>query len=76
MGFIGITDVDVMRVEGVAVIAIGPQNALVAFGTARFAEIPARFGAYWHKTQRTPERTLDAYELTRSGLCRVSLTSQ
>ena len=41
LGFIGITDVDVVRVEGVAMSAIGPQKAL-AFANARTAEILAR----------------------------------
>ena len=40
LGFIGITNVDVIRVEGVAMSAIGPQKAL-AFATARTAEILA-----------------------------------
>jgi len=40
LGFIGITDVDVVRVEGVAMSAIGPQKAL-AFANARAAEILA-----------------------------------
>ncbi len=30
LGFIGITDVDVIRVEGVAMSAIGPQKALAS----------------------------------------------
>jgi FMN-dependent NADH-azoreductase len=33
LGFIGITDVDVVRVEGVAVSAIGPENAMAAANT-------------------------------------------
>jgi FMN-dependent NADH-azoreductase len=33
LGFIGITDVDVVRVEGVAVSAIGPEKALAAAKT-------------------------------------------
>jgi len=33
LGFLGITDVDVVRVEGVAVGAIGPEKALAAAGT-------------------------------------------
>jgi len=33
LGFIGITDVDVVRVEGVAVGAIGPEKALAAANT-------------------------------------------
>jgi len=33
LGFLGITDVDVVRVEGVAVSAIGPERALAAAGT-------------------------------------------
>jgi FMN-dependent NADH-azoreductase len=41
LGFIGITNVDVIRVEGVAMGAIGPQKAL-AFANARTAEIIAR----------------------------------
>ena len=32
-GFLGITNVDVVRVEGVAIGAIGPEKALVAAGT-------------------------------------------
>jgi len=30
LGFLGITDVDVVRVEGVAISAIGPEKALAA----------------------------------------------
>ena len=41
LGFIGIKDVDVVRVEGMAMSAIGPQKAL-AFANARIAEILAR----------------------------------
>ena len=33
LGFVGITDVDVVRVEGVANSAIGPEKALAAAGT-------------------------------------------
>ena len=33
LGFLGITDVDVVRAEGVAVSAIGPEKALAAAGT-------------------------------------------
>jgi FMN-dependent NADH-azoreductase len=33
LGFLGITDVDVVRVEGVAMSAIGPEKALAAAST-------------------------------------------
>lgn len=33
LGFLGVTDVDVVRVEGVASSAIGPEKALAAAGT-------------------------------------------
>jgi FMN-dependent NADH-azoreductase len=33
LGFLGITNVDVVRVEGVATSAIGPEKALVAAST-------------------------------------------
>ena len=41
LGFIGITNVEVIRVEGVAMSATGPKKAL-AFATARTAEILSR----------------------------------
>jgi len=33
LGFLGITNVDVVRVEGVAISAIGPEKALAAAST-------------------------------------------
>jgi len=41
LGFIGITDVDAVRVEGVAMSAIGPEKAL-ASASARSEQIFAQ----------------------------------